>query len=405
MTQLEGKLEVNRLARRERHMRVFSKSGLWRVRTKNALQGFARSMANTFDKPFLKPLVTAFQTISSIKGLVPDSPQKKLMTQMGALATLGLLFSSFSAAGTFTPVSMNYSDDYIDSYSLPGDILVADDSGYLVKANPQTGESNRIGLTDYAVHSVASGEALSVIAEKYSVSSDTIMWANNLSNPNALRIGQSLLIPPVDGIEYNVASGDNLQKIATKYDITVDAIIAQNGLEGEVITKGQKIFLPGAEPIGQPISTIASSYRNTSTYSNVRIDAASSDAVPAAGRIFIFPTRGKVTQGFHGGHYALDIADRSKPPIWAAGGGTVEKVSVGTWGGGYGNHVIINHGDGIKTLYAHMDSVNVSVGDYVSQGDVLGIMGNTGRVYGATGIHLHWEVIVNGVRQNPYNYF
>lgn len=52
-----------------------------------------------------------------------------------------------------------------------------------------------------------------------------------------------------------------------------------------------------------------------------------------------------------------------------------------------------------------MDSVGVSVGQEVNQGDVLGIMGNTGRVYGATGIHLHWEVIVNGVRQNPYNYF
>jgi len=236
------------------------------------------------------------------------------------------------------------------------------------------------------------------------VSSDTIMWENNIGNANSLRIGQSLLVPPVDGIGYEVKAGDTLDKIASKYSIEADAIIAQNVLDESVIQKGQQLFLPGAKPLAPPVS-VANSYRNVNSYSNVRVNAPSSDATPAIGKMFIFPTRGGVTQGYHGGHRALDIADRSKPPIWAGASGVVEKVSTGTWGGGYGNHVIINHGNGVKTLYGHMDAVSVSVGQQVSQGDVLGIMGNTGRVYGVTGIHLHWEVIVNGVRQNPYNYF
>lgn len=326
------------------------------------------------------------------------------MFQAVAISTTALFVSSFSVSGTFTPTALNYSNEYIDTYSLPGDMLVADDSGYLVKVNPQTSASNRIGLTDYAVHTVEYGETLSVIAEKYGVSSQTIMWENNLANPNALRTGQSLLVPPVNGIGYEVKSGDNLQKIADKYEISMDSIIAQNNLSEQTLYKGQELFLPGAEPIAPPV--IASSSRNVNTYSNTRVvNAQPSTSTPAVGKIFIYPTRGNVTQGYHGGHYALDIADRSKPPIWAAGAGTVEKVSTGTWGGGYGNHVIVNHGNGVKTLYAHMDSVGVFVGQQVSQGEVLGIMGNTGRVYGATGIHLHWEVIVNGVRQNPYGYF
>ena len=99
------------------------------------------------------------------------------------------------------------------------------------------------------------------------------------------------------------------------------------------------------------------------------------------------------------------------PAVWAAASGVVVKANTGCGsrtpkcGGGYGNHVIIDHGDGVKTLYGHLDSLNVKVGDNIKQGEVIGIMGNTGRVYGATGIHLHWEVIINGVKKNPIGYY
>jgi len=304
---------------------------------------------------------------------------------------------------------MGYSTDYINSYSIAGDVLVTDENGYLVKINPQTDDTHRIGLTDFAVHTVESGETLGIIAARYGVDVKTVMWENNLANANSIRSGQKLLIPPVDGIGYKTGANDTLDKIAEKYDISADAIIAQNNLgEDALISKGQNLFLPGAIPISPPV-IIGDVNRNINTgvavrnvdYSNI----SSAGSTPSVGKVFIYPTKGGITQGYHGGHLAIDIADRSKPPIWAAGGGTVSKVSTGTWGGGYGNHVMIDHGNGLVTLYAHMDSVNVSVGQWVNQGDVIGIMGNTGRVYGVTGIHLHWEVIDNGVKQNPVYYF
>lgn len=320
------------------------------------------------------------------------------------------MLTSLTPGGTFVSTANGYSVDYINSYSLPGDILVSDDEGYLVKINPQTDESNRIGLTDFAVHTVESGESLSVIAEKYGVSSDSIKWENNITNANSIRAGQKLLVPPVNGISYKVNSGETLEKIATKYEITPEAIIAQNGLASDaVVVNGQAIFLPNAEPIAVAVPIASTYIRNNDTYvENRSVDYSSipsNTTTPSGGKIFIYPTKGSITQGYHAGHYAIDIADRSKPPIWAPAAGTVVKVSTGTWGGGYGNHVILDHGNGLKSLYAHMDSVNVVNGQWLNQGDVIGIMGNTGRVYGVTGIHLHWEVIDNGVKKNPTAYY
>jgi len=348
--------------------------------------------------------------VSAFADLLPASPQKRIIFHSVVLSTIALVFSSLTPGGTFASVSMNYSTDYINTYSLPGDVLVTDEDGYLVKVNPQTNESIRVGLTDLAVHTVQSGETLSEISAKYGVSMNTIKWENNISNSNSLRIGQKLMVPPIDGIGYKVKSKDTLEKVAKKYEISTDAIIAQNGLESTKIVKGQEIFLPNAKPIVPKTSAYVaisgSTYRApVSRYHPSASSAPTSNSAPVVGKIFIKPTRGIITQGYHPGHYAIDLADRSKPPIWAAGAGTVSKVNVGTWGGGYGNYVIVDHGNGLQTLYAHMDSVNVVKGQHVNQGDVIGIMGNTGRVYGVTGIHLHWEVRQNGVKQYPGNYY
>ncbi|MBL4694384.1 M23 family metallopeptidase [Candidatus Gracilibacteria bacterium] len=403
---LEATLQVNKLARRIRHLKNFSKWNLFRSYVKSAL-GYASVPVKALQK------TKAFKAVAKVtmgleltaKNLLPIAPQRRLLFNSIIVAVSAVTISSFSQVGTFAATSYDYSSDYISSYSVSGDILVADDAGYLVKINPQTNVGSRVGLTDYATHSVESGETLSLIAGRYGVSTNTILWENNLSNPNALRTGQKLLVPPVDGVSYKVKSGDNLEKIGKKYAISSEAIVAQNALDTELLSKGQSLFLPGAKPLYSAPTYVArnsTATRNSRTYN---FTATNSSAAPTAGKIFIFPTRGKVTQGFRAGHYALDIGDRSKPAIWAGGSGVITKASSGTWGGGYGNHVIIDHGNGVKSLYAHMDHLIVSVGQYVQQGEVLGQMGNTGRVYGATGIHLHWEVIDNGVKRNPYNYF
>lgn len=407
MENLEATLQVNRFARRNRHLRVFSRKGLVKFHFSllfSYLLAPVRTLLGKVVAGNVKKATT--YTGKLVDGVMPIAPQKRLIFNASLLAVVTLLGTSLAPSGDFSAGSITYANNYAESYALPNDILVADENGYLVKANPQTDQSNRIGLSDYAVHTVESGESLSMIATKYGVKVETIMWENGLGNANSIRTGQKLLVPPVDGVSYTVAKGDTLDKIAKKYSITKEAIIAQNTLENEVITKDQSLFLPGAKPI--ITDTMIANNRGYSGTRDNRVSYAGvkgSGASPAVGRIFIYPTTGGITQGYHAGHYAFDIADRSKPPIWAAGGGTVIKASSGTWGGGYGTHVIIDHGNGVKTLYGHMSSLNVVVGQEVSQGDVIGIMGNTGRVYGATGIHLHWEVIDNGVKQYPGNYY
>ncbi|MEK7672818.1 MAG: M23 family metallopeptidase [Patescibacteria group bacterium] len=402
----ENTLQVNEFARRNRHLKIFSRPQLLKIYSLSTLRAIVA--------PLLKPLKTtavsnAARVVSAlwakVAELLPVSPQRRLFFKSTAVALSGLLVMSIAPGASMTAASTNYSTDYIAAYAVPGNILVSDEDGYLVKINPQTNESNRIGLTDFAVHSVESGESLSSISSKYGVKVETIMWENGIANANSLKIGQTLLVPPVDGLSYKVASGDSIDKIAKKYSISSDAIIAQNGLESQTIAKGQALFLPGAKPIYQPTAIANSRGTSVARSGRTSVSANPSSAAPSVGKIFIFPTRGKITQGYKAGHYAYDIADRSMPAIWAAGSGTVVKASSGTYGGGYGNHVIIDHGNGVKTLYGHMDSLNVYEGQAVNQGDVLGIMGNTGRVYGVTGIHLHWEVIDNGVKQYPGNYY
>ena len=110
-----------------------------------------------------------------------------------------------------------------------------------------------------------------------------------------------------------------------------------------------------------------------------------------------------ITQYFHAGHYALDMQEKGGGPVYAAEAGTVTRADTG-WNGGYGNIIEIDHGNGLITLYGHNKSFDVSAGQTVQRGQKIANMGNTGLVYGATGIHVHFEVQVNGVKKNPLVY-
>jgi murein DD-endopeptidase MepM/ murein hydrolase activator NlpD len=296
-------------------------------------------------------------------------------------------------------------------------LMLASEDGYIPKINPQTEFSDRSAMNGRIVHQVVAGETVSTIAEEYGLKTNTVLWENGLSASSTLKIGQKLVIPPVDGVTHVVEKGQDLKKIAAAYSVDAPSITRQNRLaEDATLQAGEEIFIPGAKPLptvnvsrDNPARVTSSGRVGTNVGSSKLvagsdIGSASADA-PAAGKSMIVPTRGKITQGYHAGHYAIDIADTSKPPIWAAMEGTVIKASSGTWGGGYGNHVIIDHGNGLKTLYAHLEYLSVSVGDTVSQGQVIGKMGRTGNVRGRTGIHLHFEVILNGVKKSPSSYF
>ncbi|MBI2464223.1 peptidoglycan DD-metalloendopeptidase family protein [Candidatus Peregrinibacteria bacterium] len=305
------------------------------------------------------------------------------------------------------------------SFSLEEAGLVMDGEGYLTKmVPPETSEENWIGLE--GTHVVQPGETLSEIASAYGLKSSTLIWENNLEDSNLLTIGQKLSILPQDGVTYNVKKGDTLEKVGGKFKIDGKLIAEANNLSQTGLLNGTKIFIPGGKQIYEESRAIAFSRDSSSGRSNGKSGEAKNtgggksssnvgtiakvNITPKVNKKLIFPTTGKFTQGYHASHLALDISDTSRPPIWAAADGTVIKAATG-WNGGYGNHVIIDHGNGLQTLYAHMERFYVNVGDVVTQGQIIGKQGNTGRVYGVTGIHLHFEVRDNGVKRNPANYY
>lgn len=383
-------LEVNKAARKLRHKRNFS-------RTNNLKSVVSR----VFSPPHTKGGSVAKRYAGSADRIVSQS---KILKRAAAFAVFLVLVTSFTPNVAFS--EGDFVAEYV-SYAGVQSSIIADDSGFIIPVNPQTGVSDRSEMSDRAIYTVQSGDTLSTIAETYTLNTTTVMWENGLSKYSTLKVGQELVIPPVNGVTHEVKSGQTLVKVAALYDVDKETIIKQNNLNSEEVAAGDRVFIPGGEILAPPTPVIASSSSRTGTArtaSTTRVALVGTNAAPVIGKSLIYPTRGKVTQGYRGYHLALDIGDRSKPPVWAAAGGTVVKASSGTWGGGYGNHVIVDHGNGLKTLYAHMDYLTVTKDQYVTQGEVVGRMGNTGRVYGATGIHLHFEVHANGIKKNPWNY-
>lgn len=244
-------------------------------------------------------------------------------------------------------------------------------------------------------YEVKSGDTLSIIAEHFDISTDTIKWANKLDNTNTIKPGQKIKILPVSGTSHEVKSGDTLESVAKKYTAEAQGILdfPFNDIPDDFKLKiGQVLVVPDGV---EPQAPVIPKSRQTPQY---LAQGSSSPTFQApGGGNFIWPTRGLITQYFSWYHPAIDIADRSGPAIAAVDGGTV--LTAG-WpdNSGYGNRVIIDHGNGYTTLYGHFSNVYVSNGQKVSRGQIIGSMGTTGR---STGIHLHLEVRYKGIALNP----
>lgn len=251
-------------------------------------------------------------------------------------------------------------------------------------------ERDRMAVITYTVQS---NDNVWYIAQKFGLKAETVLWANPRveTSPDLLRVGQVLFVPPVDGIYYTVQSGDTVQKVAKKYKASAEDIIAfvANDLEEPyTLTPGQKLMIPGGRK-----QTPRPNY-----YPMTYVGSAPKGAPKGSGR-FAWPTKGLLSQRYWSGHLGIDIANRTGVPIVAADAGYVVMAGRDTWG--YGNQVIIDHGNGFKTRYAHLQHIYVKAGDTVKKEQKIGTMGSTGR---STGPHLHFEIIKNGVRQNPQAY-
>lgn len=286
----------------------------------------------------------------------------------------------------------------------------ADDSS-LVLLNPNDLNEVPVGPEDtrrseIIYYTVKPGDVLGKIASQFNITANTLLWANNLTWSSTIQPGQKLTILPSSGISHEVQKGDTIASIAKKYQAESSDIISANNLASAAkIKSGDLIFVPnGIKP-----SKVQSSYQppksivkkptvreQENAYSDEEVPGSSSNSDTK----LLWPVLSqRTTQYYSWRHTGLDIGDKVGNPIYAAESG---KVEVAGWNsGGYGNYVIVNHGNGLKTLYGHASKLLVKVGDVVSRGETIALVGNTGR---STGPHLHFEVRVNDSRKNPLNY-
>ncbi len=310
---------------------------------------------------------------------------------MIGLSTFGMITSGIFGGQTMVSASFpgvgGQDPRFVNSFSpIPDDPVL--NSFYDTRTN--ISKKPRSEILEYEVES---GDTLSSISAKFDISTDTILWANDLSERDTIAPGDKLKILPDSGVSHKVASGDTLELIAKKYDVSSQAILDYpfNDVTDDLKLKaGQVLIVPGGTPPSQPSS------KKSKPSSPQYLAKGPSFSAPGGGS-FAWPTNGTITQYFAWYHPGDDIANNSAPPITASDGGT---VTVAGWPDnyGYGNRVVIDHGNGYQTLYAHLSNIYVTPGQTVSRGQVLGQMGSTGR---STGTHLHFEIRYKGIAVNP----
>ena len=253
-------------------------------------------------------------------------------------------------------------------------------------------------------YKVKSGDTLTGIASKFGISMMTIWWANDLQSKDALHIGQELSIPPVTGLVVTVTAADTLESLAQRYDVDPTDILVENNLKDPNLVVGQVLVIPGAAGKGIPTPKPVS--RPSSGGGIISRGTAQGPSTYTGGQ-FLWPVVGGgnyISQYFHYGHYAIDIAADYGSEVRSAGAGTV--IFAGWKGNGGGYQVWISHGSNLYTTYNHMSAISVGYGQTVSSGQQVGRVGQSGD---ATGPHLHFEVWrgpvwSGGSRVNPLAY-
>jgi len=254
-------------------------------------------------------------------------------------------------------------------------------------ANAKPGDTIPLDLTEsfaWQTYKVKKGDTVSKLAVAYSVSMDAIIASNGITNARALREGEVLRIPNMDGIPYTVKGGDTLSAISKSMGVPLEAILDANDIRDDKINAGMSLFIPGAR---------------------MKKD----DLKMALGELFMYPLKGSRLSspfgwrndpftGVRSYHAAVDLAAPMGTAVKAAMDG---KVAALGYNATYGNYIILSHSGGFQTMYAHLNSTSVKKGDQVSQGFQIGAVGTTGY---STGPHLHFALFKNGRAVNPLDF-
>ena len=329
-------------------------------------------------RTILGTMVTGIQDIDIIETAIAQTNQVTTYYQSNGI----LSQSDYEQSGR------NSGADYPTS-----NIVTSSSSAALLKpslASTSIGDRPRDAVIFYTVEG---GDTVSLIAEKFNVSTNTILWENKLGVRDYIKPGDQLTILPQSGTSHQVKSGETLAKIASKYKVESDDILEYNKLAAaEAIEVDQILIIPGG--------TIDPPKPRTTSTSGLASFSVPPSAANTSGTNLLWPTTGRrISQYYKWRHAGIDIGGSYSSPVYASDDGRIELADSSQRG--YGLQIIINHGNGIKTRYAHESKIFVRVGDFVQRGQTIGMIGCTGW---CTGPHVHFEVIVGGRTVNPLSY-
>jgi murein DD-endopeptidase MepM/ murein hydrolase activator NlpD len=377
---------------------------------------------------FIDVKINIREVIKKIQASIVQSVSLFKQFYLGIFVVTTLVFLTLGGIGAKTQ-TQSFLKKVVDNSSYTYQSVINTSSntaeGLLAKNVKNIGSKVQQNLI--ASHTVTEKQNVKLISALYGVSEQTVRFNNGIADGAEPTVGQVLFIPATDA--YVLVAADDMTKadISRIYKVTEADINDLNPelASQEAVSKGKFAFLPitnfsdiqqlrdaenqrvAAETAAQNAYAVRSSQARAATLAatayKVEFNVSSSLVFDGG---FSWPTVSHdISCGFYcyGGHAAIDIQDGSglhHPEITASAAGVVESVEYG-WGGGYGNNVWINHGGGWKTHYAHLNNVDVQAGQSLSKGQKIGNMGNTGNVYGGTGIHLHFEIKKDGSLLNP----
>lgn len=257
-------------------------------------------------------------------------------------------------------------------------------------------------------YTVEKGDSVFGIAKKFNIAPETVLWANEdqlNDSPDMLSPGMVLRIPPVDGVYYQWKANDTLESVANQFKAKVEDIVNWPGnkldLTNPTVEADEWVMVVGGErefrswivpQIARDKSGVSKSVYGPGACEGTY------DGAYGSGW-FAWPSASRVLSGndFWSGHLGIDIAAFTGDPVYASDSGVI--VFAGWSTGGYGNMVMIDHGNGYQTVYAHLSSVGVGCGQSVYQGTYIGAAGSTGN---STGAHIHFEIRLWGQFINPW---
>ncbi len=270
---------------------------------------------------------------------------------------------------------------------------------------------------DFISYEVVEGDSIWTISQNYGLKIETILWSNRsvlYDNPAAIYPGQVIKIPPEDGVVYVWHAGDGLNGVAKGLGVEPEEIVnwPGNGLSMETIgdfafpniEPGREIFAPGGK----------TAFINWTDTIFLRSEEASAriwgegkceptNQGPIGYGTYVWPTTDHYIGGYEfspeTNHWGIDVSGKTGNPIFAVDNGVI--VYAGWHAMGYGNVIALDHGNGMQSLYAHLNAFNVACGAFVYQGDIIGYLGNTGN---SSGPHLHFELLSGRTRVNPHKY-